>query len=390
MTRYASRAFLLALVLGAGCSSTPDEQVLTGKVTTSGAIAVRAVSGSHVVTATQVRSDGSFTLTLPADGVRYRLEVLTTSGVRHVYSKAEGALADLSFRVCQPTDPYDMGGIGGGSSPGDPGMGGGTPGCDPTTDMNCTPPWPGCADPMDPNCQPPDPPPWPCMDPSDPNCGGTMCADPMDPDCPTQPPCADPMDPNCPWPMPCAAGDPTCDAPCADPMDPNCQPCMNPMDPTCGLPPTPGCSDPMDPYCFCDAGGNCPDPWCGYGGGTGMEPNTSPPGADIYMCPPPPPEPCLDPMDPTTCTNPCANDPATCGCAMEDPNCWPTPTPPECDATGTMCEPGGPGGMTPENPPGDFGCTDGDEPTMDDPVTGMPGDEPDSPPQPEPGEPMGL
>ncbi|MFN0248514.1 MAG: hypothetical protein ACKV2T_16600 [Kofleriaceae bacterium] len=372
----------MALVLGTGCSSSPDEQVLTGKVSTSGALAVRAVSGSQVVTATQVRSDGSFTLTLPADGVRYRLEVLTTSGVRHVFSKTGGALADLSFRVCQPTDPYDMGGIGGGSVPGDPGTGGGSPDCDPMTDMYCTPPWPGCEDPMDPNCQPPDP--WPCMDPSDPNCGGTMCG-PNDPDCPTEPPCADPMDPNCPWPKPCAVGDPTCNEPCLDPTSPNCTPCSNPMDPTCGLPPPPGCSDPMDPYCFCDAGGDCPDPWCDYPG-TGMEPNTSSPGADIYECPPPPPEPCLDPMDPTTCTNPCENDPAACGCAMEDPNCWPTPMPPECDEMGNMCEPGGPGGMTPENPPGDFGCTD-DEPTMDDPVTGSPSNDD---PMPEPGEPIGL
>ncbi len=386
MTRIASRAFLLALVLGAGCTSDPSTQVLTGKVNTSGAIAVRAVTGTTVITATQVRSDGSFTLTLPADGVRYRLEVLTTSGVRHVYSSANGALADLSFRVCQPVDPYDMGGIGGDFGTGT-GSGGSEPG------------WPGCSDPMDPNCQPPPPCDpttgnctWPCMDPSDPNCGGTMCA-PGDLDCPTQPPdCTDPMDPNCPWPMPCAAGDPTCTEPCADPMDPNCGVCSNPMDPTCGLPPTPGCSDPTDPYCFCDAGGNCPPPWCGTGGGNpGMEngPNTSSPG-EPDMCPPPPPEPCLDPMDPTTCTNPCANDPAACGCAMEDENCWPTPVPPTCDAMGTMCEPGGPGGMTPEHPPGDFGCDDNDPPSMDDPPTTSNPPSNDPPPMPEPGEPIGL
>ncbi len=386
MTRL-SRAFLLTLVLGAGCTGgSSPEQVLTGRVTTSGALAVRAVSGTTVVTATQVRSDGSFTLTLPADGVRYRLEVLTTSGVRHVFTRANGQLADLSFRVCQPVDPYDMGGIGGTT---DPGMGGGgAPGCDPMTDENCVPPWPGCSDPMDPNCEPP--PPWPCMDPADPNCGGTMCG-PNDPDCPTEPPpwpgCDDPMDPNCPWPMPCSANDPACTEPCADPTDPNCGTCNNPMDPTCGMPPTPGCSDPNDPYCFCDAMGNCPDPWCDWGGG--MEPNT--PGGTTdpntgTMCPPPPPEPCLDPMDPTTCTNPCENNPGGCACPMEDANCWPMPTPPDCDAMGTMCEPGGPGGMTPENPPGDFGCDDNNPPSMDDPVT--PPD--DQPPTPEPGEPMGL
>lgn len=364
MTRFASRAFLLALVLGAGCTSEPPTQVLTGKVNTSGALAVRAVSGTTVVTAAQVRSDGSFTLTLPADGVRYRLEVLTTSGVRHVFASADGALADLSFRVCQPVDPYDMGGIGGSS---DPGMGGGSPGCDPMSGDDCTMPWPGCDDPMDPNCQPPPP------------CDATTGND-----CPTEPPhCMDPMDPNCPWPQPCAPGDGTCTEPCADPTSPNCGVCTNPMDPTCGLPPTPGCSDPNDPYCFCDAMGNCPEPWCDGGGG--MDPST--PGQDIWICPPPPPEPCLDPMDPTTCTNPCGTDPAACGCAMEDPNCWPTPVPPECDAMG-QCEPGGPGGMTPENPPGDFGCDD-DAPTMDDPTTSNPPSN-DPPPMPEPGEPIGL
>lgn len=352
MTRFASRAFLLALVLGAGCTSgsSPD-QVLTGRVTTSGAIAVRAVSGTNVVTAAQVRSDGSFSLALPANGVRYRIEVLTTSGVRHVFSQANGQLADLSFRVCQPTDPYDMGGIGG-SSPGDPGMGGGTPGCDPTTDPNCGP-WP-CMDPTDPNCQPPPPP--PCdIDPAT----GTP-----DPNCPTEPP-----------------------PPCIDPMDPNCGTCSNTMDPTCDLPPTPGCSDPNDPYCFCDAMGNCPDPWCGVmPTGNGMEDY---PGGPDPSCPPPPPDPCLDPMDPTTCDNPCETDPAACGCAMEDPNCWPMPVPPDCDAMGTMCEPGGPGGMTPENPPGDFGCDD-NPPSMDDPVTDSPPSNDDPPPMPEPGEPIGL
>lgn len=369
MTRFASRAMLLALVLGAGCTSDPSQQVLTGRVTTSGAIAVRAVSGSQVVTATQVRSDGSFTLALPADGVRYRLEVLTTSGVRHVFSSANGSLADLTFRVCQPTDPYDMGGIGG-----DPGTGtGGGMG---------EPGWPGC-DQTDPNCQPTKPcdvengcP--PCMDPTDPNCGGTTCG--PNEECPSDPPpCSDPMDPNCPWPQPCAAGDPTCTEPCADPMDPNCKPCANPMDPTCGLPPTPGCNDPMDPYCFCSADGSCPDPWCSPVGIPEGPPNSPDPGVPDQWCPPPPPDPCLDPTDPQSCKNPCEIDPMSCGCAADDLNCWPTPVPPDCDAMGTMCDPNGPGGMTPEKPPGDFGCTDGggtgpDEPTMppDDTQPGKP------------------
>lgn len=370
MTRFASRALLLALVLGAGCTSEPSTQVLTGRVQTSGAIAVRAVSGTTVVTATQVRSDGSFTLTLPADGVRYRLEVLTTSGVRHVYSTGSGGLSDLSFRVCQPVDPYDLGGIGPG---GDPGMGG-EPG---TGTGGGEPGWPGCSDPMDPNCQPTPP----CLSPDDPNCGPVMC-DPTDPGsagCPTDPPCADPMDPNCPWPQPCSPNDPTCTQPCADPMDPNCGVCSNTMDPTCGLPPTPGCSDPNDPYCFCDATGNCPPPWCG-----GVEPNTMDPGGTVSDCPPPPPDPCLDPTDPSSCKNPCETDPMACGCASDDPNCWPMPLPPECDAMGNCS---GPGGMTPENPPTDFGCGD-DMPTGDDPVSSPPGMPDDQPPQ--PGEPIGL
>ena len=85
----ASHAWLVALLLaGAGCA---DEQApaqrISGKVTTSGAVAVRAVRGDVVVTASPVRTDGSFTIVLPAASERYRLEVLTTSGVRHVYSQ---------------------------------------------------------------------------------------------------------------------------------------------------------------------------------------------------------------------------------------------------------------------------------------------------------------
>lgn len=316
MTRVVSRA-LVAVVLAAGCSgSEPSTQVLTGKVGTSGAIAVRAVIGDSVVTASQVRSDGTFTLALPK-GEHYRLEVLTTSGVRHVFSGANGTLADMTFSVCQPSDPYDMGGVGTPPDIGPPpggGMGGGTPGCDPQTEM-CPPPPPPCDPSTDPNCA--------CDPTTDPTCG--LTCDPGDPDCPVQ--------------------------------------CSNPMDPGCDLPPTPGCADPTDPYCFCDANGDCPPPYCG--------PTTMDPNAPDVMCPPPPPPPCQDPTDPTTCGNPCEQDPASCGCSTMDQSCWPPPLPPECDAMGEMCDPNGPGGITPENPPTDFGCED--QPTMDPPNPPEPG-----------------
>ncbi len=53
-------------------------------------IAVRAIDGQDVVTAAQVRSDGSFTLALPS-GNRYRIEVLTAAGVKHLYTMATPA-----------------------------------------------------------------------------------------------------------------------------------------------------------------------------------------------------------------------------------------------------------------------------------------------------------
>jgi hypothetical protein len=70
---------LLALCLGTlvACSDGAEDQILTGRVDTSqGALAIRAVADGEVITATPVRTDGSFTLTLPA-GSTYRLEVLT-------------------------------------------------------------------------------------------------------------------------------------------------------------------------------------------------------------------------------------------------------------------------------------------------------------------------
>jgi len=369
MKNLAHRAWLFAACAAAavGCTGgDPETQVLTGRIQTSGALAVRAVTGDTVITAATVRSDGSFTLSLPV-GERYRLEVLTTSGVRHVVASKNGSLTALTFAVCDPLAPYDIGGIG----PNDGtagGMGGGQP-CDPMdpdckptpcgpNDPMCEPPPPPCADPMDPACwpcQPGDPTcvPPPMCDANDPMCQPPTCG-PNDPMC--QPPTCDPSDPMCEPPPPCLPGDPNCPPPpTCDPSDPMCDPCASgstdpncwscqPGDPSCEPPPPPACMDPTDPYCWCDANGDCPPPTCAPG--------------DL-MCPPPPPPPCADPMDPDTCQDPCVTDPSQCGCSSMDPNCWPPPQPPDCtissNGTTGMCEPGG-GWMTPEHPPTDFGC----------------------------------
>jgi hypothetical protein len=329
----------LALALAAACTSTPQEQVLTGKVTTSGALAVRAISNGNVVTAARVRSDGSFTLSLPA-GSQYELQVLTSSGVQHVLDRNSDALA---FRVCAPTDPFDLGGMGHGGGMGQGGgMGSGSggcdqpppPDCDPSTGQMCPPPQ---CDPMDPNCQPP-----PQCDPMDPNCQPPMC-DPTtgvccDPDgnCTTM---CDPMtDPTC-WPPP---PPPNCDPT----TDPNCQPGCDPSTGQMCPPPPPMCDPTTDPNCpppvQCDANGVCCD-----ASGNCMQPCDPMTQAD---CPTPPP-PCMDPTDPNTCQDPCMGDPMQCGCdPSEDPSmCWPPPPP--CDASGNCGS-----GMMPDHPPGDFGC----------------------------------
>jgi len=343
MTNRIKRAWLFAACAAAavGCTAgDPETQVLTGTIQTSGALAVRAVTGDTVITAATVRSDGSFTLSLPV-GQRYRLEVLTTSGVRHVVAAKNGTLTALSFKVCDPIGPFDVGGIGPDGMTG--GSGGGTGGGD------------GTCDPMDPDCKPTPCAPgdpscgtWPCMDPTDPSDPACWPCQPGDPSCEPPPPCG-PNDPMCEPPSPCQPGDPNCSWPCAA-EDPNCDPCAfgsmdpscwcQPGDPTCEPPPPPVCMDPTDPYCMCDANGECPPPTCSSGD---------------TMCPPPPPPPCSDPMDPNTCKDPCMEDPAQCGCSSMEPNCWPQPQPPDC-ANG-MCDPDG-GWMTPEHPPTDFGCAE--------------------------------
>jgi hypothetical protein len=331
---------LWGAAFGFGCSGgESSSQVLTGRIDATGVVAVRAVSGSDVVTAAQVNSDGTFRLALPA-GSRYRLEVLGADGVKEVVAHAGGTWKGLEFGVCVPKDPFELGTIGNSNDMNCDPM---EPGCKPCGDGPTDPP-PMCNDPMDPNCGcKPDGtcPPPPCMDPMDPNCQPPpSCGGPNEPPCPN---CMDPMDPNCG-----CKPDGTCPPPpCPNPMDPSCQPpscgganeppcpCMDPTDPNCGQP---SCGGMNEPPCPCM---NPMDPSCGTGGGGGCMPGDP----DCSNC--------EDPMDPTTCKDPCVIDPMQCGCTMNEPNCWPPPEPPTCDPN-TMCDPGGT--MTPTNVPGDFGC----------------------------------
>ena len=156
MTSRVNRAWLAVLCAAVGCTAAePETQVLTGRVDgRQGAVAIRAVVGGEVATAAQVRSDGSFTLALPA-GERYRLEVLTKSGVKHFVTRSGSQLVGVSFQVCAPVAPFDVGTVG-----------------DPNSNGMCT-------DPADPNCKP-----QPCDDPKAPGCSDGWCSgDPTDPDC---------------------------------------------------------------------------------------------------------------------------------------------------------------------------------------------------------------
>ena len=114
-----SGAWLAPILALAACTEPAGQQVLTGHVgTQSGVIAIRAVSGSKVVTAAQVRRDGSWTLALPV-GTTYHLEMLTsTNGVKHVIAGTGGSQHELTFDVCKPQDPWDCGGAGNGSGMG--------------------------------------------------------------------------------------------------------------------------------------------------------------------------------------------------------------------------------------------------------------------------------
>jgi hypothetical protein len=322
----------------AACTDGSSTQVLTGRVDTSkGALAIRAIADDNVVTATPVRSDGSFTLSLPS-GSNYRLEVLTRTGVKNVVARSGNVLRDLTFKVCDPGNPFDVGGMG---DPNPDGICGPNDlncvPCDPANGMDCSDP---CkANPMDPGCLPP---PDPCSDPTSPNC---WPCDPMDLNC--QPPkCEDPNDPTC-----CVLSP---DGTCCPPDDPMCAPSCQPGDPMCcdaNGTCTPPCDPMTDPNCECKADGTCqPPPTCDvndptcmgcYPDGTCGCTDPTAPG-----CVPP----CMDPMDPNTCKDPCVEDPIACGCTT--PDCWPAPEP-CCDPNG-MCDPSD--GMEPDNIPGDFGC----------------------------------
>jgi hypothetical protein len=276
--------------------------VLTGRLdATQDAVAIRAVVGDEVATAAQVRSDGSFTLGVPA-GESYRLEVLTRSGgVKQLAARDGTRLVGVTFRVCAPVEPFDFGPMGGGGSSGDPGPGGGGSSGDPGPGGG------GGGSPGNPGCDDPPPPPWPCTDPAD-------------PDCPQQPPPCGPNEPGCDDPPP---------PPC-DPADPNCPtpwPCMDPADPNC--PPPPQC-DPADPNCPTEPP---PPPW----------PCKDP--ADPGCAPP-----CDDPTNPESCQDPCWDDPMSCGCKPNDPYCWGEP--PMCGPEG--CQPAH--AVVVDRVPADFGC----------------------------------
>src|SRR5215207_2010382 len=100
--RRAWLAAILGAAFGFGCSdSVPTSQVLTGRIDTTGVVAIRAVSGDDVVTAAQIESDGSFRIALPA-GAKYRLEVLTTTGVKQVLQHDDGTWKGFAVKVCVP------------------------------------------------------------------------------------------------------------------------------------------------------------------------------------------------------------------------------------------------------------------------------------------------
>src|SRR5688500_3695221 len=145
---------VLALCLVGACSGGTSTQVLTGHVPSErGALAVRAVADGEIVAATPVRSDGTWTIEL-AEGQRYRLEVLTRTGVKHVVHHKDGSLRDLVFKVCDAGEPHDTGEMGDpqpGDQPGDPGCDE-PPTCDPMTDPDCDGGGGGGCEPGDPNC----------------------------------------------------------------------------------------------------------------------------------------------------------------------------------------------------------------------------------------------
>jgi len=307
----------LCVALWAGCANPASTQVISGRIAASdSATAVRALDGDTVVTAAQVRSDGSFALALPR-GSRYRLEVLTAGGVKHLALANGGQFDELTFKVCRPAAPWDVGMI---AHPQVGNVGGG---CAPATDPYC-------------KCLPD----GTCTSPTgggDGGGGGVPCDPATDPLCKCAP------DGTCTSPGGGGGGG---GVPCDPATDPLCK-CA--PDGTCtspgggdggggggggGVP----CDPTTEPLCKCDANGNCTLPTTG-----GCDPATDP-NCGPVLCP--------DPSDPVTCKDPCVLYPSTCGCPPGESTCW--------DAKGSACDAAGKcaptGALTPEHPPGDFGC----------------------------------
>jgi hypothetical protein len=315
---------LAACAVLAGCADGVKTQVITGQLSSDGALAVRAVDDQSVVTAAQVRSNGAFTLALPSGG-RYRIEILTTSGVKHLYARGGAGLRDLSFKVCKPDAPWDVGAV----KP--PGAGGGST-CDPKQDPSCKcDPYGKCTG------------------------GGSGACDPAkDPTCK-----CDPTGKCTGGGGGSGGGGGTCDPA----KDPSCK--CDPTGKCTGGGGSGGggggpCDPAKDPDCKCDPYGKCTGGGGGSGGGGGTcdpakdpscKPNCNDPSDK--KCSPPPPAPCKDPKDPSTCKDECEYEPSSCGCPSSDPKCWGEPCKPTCDATGNCS---GDDALTPDRPPVDFGC----------------------------------
>ena len=236
------------------CADGPETQVITGRISSSDATAVRAIDGDGVITAAAVARDGSFELALPASA-NYRLDVLTSSGVKRLYANGSAGLHELTFQICRAGKPWDVGAVkpSGGEEtactpdPMDPKCAPPTPSCSDPKDPKCAPPTPPCSDPKDPKCAPPPP----CSDPKDPTCAPPSCPDPKNPTCasPTPPSCSDPKDPKCAPPVPS----------CKDPNDVACKDLCASDPLTCGCPSDePACWSRMEPA-RCDASGTCTD-----------------------------------------------------------------------------------------------------------------------------------
>jgi hypothetical protein len=333
-SKVMARAGLLAACIAVwGCAGGTETQVVTGQISARSAAAVRAIDDEDVVTAAQVHSNGSFTLVLPA-GNRYRLEVLTATGVKHLYVHGPTGLHDLAFKVCKPGLPWDVGVL-------KPPAGDRKGTCDPSTDASCK------------------------CDPSGKCGGGGGCDLKTDPTCKCGPfdKCDDGSG---------GGGGSSCDPK----SDPTCK--CDPYGKCEGGGGGSSCDPKFDPACKCDPYGKCDDGGGGGGSGGGCDPKTDPdckcdpsgkcsdgcldPGDPSCkpMCDDPtgkgcesPPPPCKDPSDPNTCKDKCAIDPAACGCPAGAPGCWGDPYPPKCDANGNCSADGA---LTPDHPPGDFGC----------------------------------